>query len=131
MLAVGGQLWGDVDDRLLRISSGLAGGLGCGRQELCGALSGGALIIGALYGRTSPDQDDGKCNRRVSDYRERFLQQFGTTCCQELGDNGYGSEGQWPCSVLVEGATRLLGQVLTGGTQPVLQKENESRDPRD
>jgi C_GCAxxG_C_C family probable redox protein len=105
-----------VDDQLLRVSSGLAGGLGCGHHELCGALSGGALIIGALYGRTSPDEDDTECNRRVSDYRERFLRQFGTTCCQELRDSGYGSEGQWPCAVLVEGATRILGQVLTEGT---------------
>ena len=131
MLAVGGQLWGEVDDRLLRISSGLAGGLGCGHQELCGALSGGTLILGALYGRTSPDEDDTECNRRVSDYREQFLRQFGTTCCQELRDSGYGSEGQWPCSVLVEGATRILWQVLAGGIQPVNSKEGESRGLQD
>ena len=126
MLAVGEQLWGEVDQRLLRVSSGLAGGLGCGHQELCGALSGGTLIIGALYGRTSLDEDDAECNRRVSDYRDRFLQRFGTTCCQELRDSGYGSEGQWPCSALVEDATRILYQVLSGGTQPVPAKEERT-----
>lgn len=121
MLAVGEQLWGQVDDRLLRVSSGLAGGLGCGYQELCGALSGGALMISALYGRTSPDEDDSECNRRVTEYRDRFLQQFGTTCCQELRDRGYGSEGQWPCSQLVEGATGTLWQVLVKGASSALQ----------
>lgn len=130
MLAVGEQLWGEVDDRLRRISSGLAGGLGCGQQELCGALSGGALIIGALYGRTSADEDDAECNQRVTDYRDRFLQLFGTTCCQELRDSGYGSDGRWPCSVLVEGATRILCQVLVGDTQPALSKEEQGRDLR-
>lgn len=121
MLAVGEQLWGKVDERLLRISSGLAGGLGCGYQELCGALSGGVLMIGALYGRASLDEDDSECNRRVTEYRERFLRQFGTTCCQELRDRGYGSEGQWPCSELVERAAGALWQVLSEGAPSALQ----------
>jgi C_GCAxxG_C_C family probable redox protein len=131
VLAVGEQLWGEMDPQLLRASSGLAGGLGCSHQELCGALSGGSLIIGVLYGRTSPQEDDTESNRLVSDYRDRFLQEFGTTCCQELRDSGYGSEGRWPCSVLVEGTTRLLWQVLAGGTKSVPSKEESSRGSRD
>lgn len=131
MLAVGGQLWGEVDKQLLRASSGLAGGLGCSYQESCGALSGGTLIIGALYGRTAFTEDDAECNHLVCDYRDRFLQQFGTTCCQELRDSGYGSEGRWPCSVLVESATHILYQVLAGGTQPVLSTEEDAHDCRD
>ena len=113
MLAVGEHLWGEVDDNTRRMTSGLAGGLGCSYQELCGALSGGALIIGALYGRTSADQDDTECNRLVSAYRDRFLDYFGTTRCFDLRESGYGSDGQWPCSLLVERATRILWQVLS------------------
>lgn len=112
ILAVGEELWGEVDDRTRRMATGLAGGFGCSHQEICGALSGGTLIIGALYGRTSADQDDSECNRRTCAYRERFLHQFGTTRCQDIRDSGYGSEGQWPCSTLVEQATRILWQVL-------------------
>ena len=112
MLAVGEQLWGGVDDRTLRMTTSLAGGLGCSFQEQCGALSGGSLLIGALYGRISPEEDDSECNRRVCEFRERFLQQFGATRCQDVRDSGYGSEGQWPCSALVEQTTRILWQVL-------------------
>lgn len=112
MLAVGEHLWGEVDKRTLRMSTGLAGGLGCSYQELCGALSGGTLILGALYGRTAPDQDDSHCNEQISRYREAFLQRFGTTRCFDLRASGYGSDGQWPCSLLVERATRILWQVL-------------------
>ena len=43
MLAVGEHLWGEVDGRIRRMTSGLAGGVGCSYEELCGALSGGAL----------------------------------------------------------------------------------------
>lgn len=113
MLAVGEHLWGDVDDHTRRMTSGLAGGVGCSYQELCGALSGGALIIGALHGRASADEDDTECNRRVSLYRDQFLERFGTTRCFDLRESGYGSEGRWPCSALVDQATRILWQVLS------------------
>lgn len=112
MLAVGEHLWGQVDDRTRRMTCGLGGGLGGTMQEMCGALSGGSLILGSLYGRTWPGEDDSECNERVSLYRERFRQQFGTTRCQDIRDSGYGSDGQWPCSVLVEQATRILWQIL-------------------
>ena len=112
MLAVGEHLWGQVDGQIRRMTSGLAGGVGCGMQEMCGALSGGTLIIGSLYGRTSVEEDDSECNERVCAYREQFLQHFGNTRCQDIRDSGYGSDGQWPCSTLVEQAALILWQVL-------------------
>ena len=112
MLAVGEHLWGQVDGQNRRMTSSLAGGAGCSFQEMCGALSGGTLIIGSLYGRTSADEDDSECNLRVCAYREQFLQHFGRTRCQDLRDSGYGSDGQWPCSALVEQAALILWQVL-------------------
>ena len=52
MLAVGEHWLGQVDDRVRRMVTGLGGGVGGTQQEMCGALSGGVLLIGALYGRT-------------------------------------------------------------------------------
>ena len=109
---MGEHLWGEVDDRTRRMTSGLAGGVGCSQEELCGALSGGVLLIGAQCGRTSPDVDDEACNQRVCRFRERFVQEFGTSRCFDIRESGYGSEGRWPCSVLVERATRILWDVM-------------------
>ena len=86
--------------------------MGGTHKELCGALSGGALIIGAIHGRVRSDKDDGHCRSLVARYRERFAQEFGPTCCQELRDSGYGSDGTTPCSVLVERAARILLETL-------------------
>lgn len=112
MLAVGEHLWGGVNDHILRMTTGLAGGIGCGYEELCGALSGGTLIIGSLYGRTSPETNDDECQRLVCLYRERFIAAFGTSRCAAIRESGYGSEGIWPCSVVVERASRILLETL-------------------
>ena len=112
MLAVGEHLWGQVDDRTRRMTTGLGGGIGSSLEELCGALSAGALMIGGLYGRTEPDQNDDECNRLVRIYRERFVQAFGTGRCLDIRESGYGSSGRWPCSTLVERAVRILLAVL-------------------
>jgi C_GCAxxG_C_C family probable redox protein len=114
LLAVGESLWGKVDDRICRMSTGLAGGLGCSHEELCGTLSAGVLIIGATYGRIRPDEDDGECNRRVNEYRLQFEQRLGAARCSDLRASGYGSDGKWPCSLLVERATSILCRVFAG-----------------
>lgn len=112
MLAVGEFLWGEVDGPIRRMTTALGGGVGGSQEELCGALSGGVLVIGGRYGRVDPDADDEECNRRVCIYRDRFLQAFGTTRCADIRAGGYGSDGIWPCSALVEQAARILLEIL-------------------
>jgi hypothetical protein len=90
----------------------VAGGLGGTHEELCGVLSAGALLIGALHGRTLPDQDDSLCYDLASRYRERFIQEWGTTRCCELRALGYGSDGTIPCAVLVKRAAGILLAIL-------------------
>jgi C_GCAxxG_C_C family probable redox protein len=114
VLAVGEHLWGHVDEGLLRASTALAGGLGCSHEEVCGALNGGMMLIGVLYGRTDPETDDTECNRLACAYRDRFVAEFGLSRCADLRASGYGSEGIWPCSELVERATRILLGTLEG-----------------
>lgn len=113
MLAVGEHLWGTVDDRTRRISTAFSGGLGSTHAELCGALSGGAMIIGALGGRASLTEDNTACKALVARYREAFLERFGMTICGDLRSHGYGGDGI-PCAVLVEQAVGVLLDVLAG-----------------
>lgn len=107
MLAVGEYPLGQMDDRILRMTTGLAGGVGCTNQEMCGALS-----SGAMHGRTHPNEDDNQCRKLVAEYRERFASELGATLCCTLRANGYGSGGTQSCSALVERATRILLGVM-------------------
>ena len=108
MLAVGEHLLGRVDDRLLKITCGFAGGIGSAHQDVCGALSSSIMLIGALYGRTRSNEDDQLCQKLAAEYRDRFNRSLGSVYCCQLRASGYGSEGGQPCSVLIERAARLL-----------------------
>ncbi len=111
MLAVGEHLWGTVDERLRRVTTAFSGGLGSTHTELCGALSGGAMIIGALRGRASLAEESAPCKALAARYRQAFLERFGMTICGDLRSHGYGGDGI-PCAVLVEQAVSVLLDVL-------------------
>lgn len=90
------------------MSTGFAAGVGSTHREMCGALSAGIMIIGALRGRTSPDVDDEACQQLAAAYRARFQEEFGLINCGELREEKFGSSGEEPCSVLVQRAAGAL-----------------------
>jgi C_GCAxxG_C_C family probable redox protein len=112
MLAVGEDRLRPFDACYVRMSTGFGGGVGESRQEICGALSGGIMLIGALYGRAQVGQDEGTCIELVNLYRTRFKEVLGETNCGVLRQSGFGSDGHTPCSVLVERAAGILLGVL-------------------
>jgi len=112
MLAVGEYLLGQVDESVLRMTTAMAGGVGCTNQEMCGALSCGALLIGAIHGRTRSNEDDRQCQKLVTEYRERFASELGATLCCTLRANGYATSGKPTCSALVERAANILLDVM-------------------
>jgi len=118
MLAVGGHVLGDLDHRIVRMTTGFAGGVGGSKQEMCGALSAGVMIIGALHGRNSLEEDDEPAQRLVTHYRERFAAELGTTRCDPLYERVHAPGGLGSCSVVVERAARiLLGLLAEQGSE--------------
>lgn len=115
MLAVGEHLLGQVDGCMCQLACAFGGGVGLSRQEMCGTLSGGVLLIGLLYGRTHSGQDDRLCQQLAAQYRENFIRELSATRCADLKALGYGSQGKWPCSVLVERAVHIFLRTLREG----------------
>ena len=112
MLAVGEHLWGEVDTRTMKMISLLAGGVSGTRQEFCGALSAATLILGALYGRTSPTEDETLARELASGLRHQFRKAFGATRCAEVRDAQFIAEGKGNCAPIVEGTVRMLLTML-------------------
>lgn len=88
------------------------GGVGGTHEEMCGVLSGGVMIAGALLGARDPSDDEEALKEAIVAYRDRFIAELGPTKCASLRDGLYGSEGQEPCSVLARRGTLILLDVL-------------------
>ncbi len=112
MLSVGELKLGPLDQQTVKMTTGFAGGVADSRQELCGAFSAGVMVIGALTGRSDPNQDDQKCFRLVEKYQNQFNQVIGSISCPQLRAEKYGSGGAEPCSVLIQRAANILLDVL-------------------
>ncbi len=108
LLAVGGNYLGDVSPQAVRMSTPFAAGVGGTRLELCGALSGGLMVIGGLAGREDAATNDDRCQALAAAYRAEFLRAFGWLKCQDLKANWIGTTGQGSCRVLVEKAAGVL-----------------------
>jgi C_GCAxxG_C_C family probable redox protein len=115
LLAVGGHYLGDEKVRqALPFSSSFAGGVGGSRAELCGALTGGLMVIGGLYGRVVGPIPDQQCQDLAAQFRADFLQEFGWLKCGELKEHWIGNAGQESCKLLVERAAGVLVNNLNG-----------------
>lgn len=85
------------EDEVFRSASGLSGGVGLSTMGACGALTGGAMAIGMLFGREREEFDDPKGKRKVA-YRlcnqlaERFVAEYGSVVCKEIQRNYLGRE---------------------------------------
>lgn len=112
LLAVASHYAPDLNPLAVRMSTPFAGGVGGSHMELCGGLGGGLLLIGALYGREDAGTNDDRCQALALQWRERFLQEFGDTCCGDLRENWVGQPGQPDCKALVARATGLLVDFL-------------------
>jgi len=108
LLVVGGRVMGDLKPQCARMATGLAGGVGDTQQEMCGALSGGVLVIGGMLGRESLDEDDWPALDLATIYRERFLGELGATQCARLREMVHSPGGLGSCARLVERAATIL-----------------------
>ncbi len=72
-------------DQALRIACGFGAGMGR-KEEVCGAVSGGIMVIGLKYGRG--DNDDRKTTEvayaKVRELMDRFSQIHGSYLCRRL-----------------------------------------------
>ncbi len=112
LLAVGEHVLGDLEPRSARMATGFAGGMGNTQQEMCGALSGGVLVIGGLLGRTRLSEDDRPALDLATRYRARFLEELGVTQCARLREMVHAPGGLGSCASLVERAATILLELL-------------------
>jgi C_GCAxxG_C_C family probable redox protein len=109
---VGEHVLGQLEPQSMRLATPFGGGVGGTHLEMCGALSGGVMVIGALHGRTDPSEDDQRAYDLAERYRAAFLAEFGHTQCEPIRDNFARPDGSHGCDQVVERAARVLLTLL-------------------
>jgi C_GCAxxG_C_C family probable redox protein len=66
-----------------RIATPFGGGIGR-TGAVCGALVGGTMAIGLVYGRKAPVQSRDRAYGLAEELRSRFEEEMGTVSCREL-----------------------------------------------
>jgi len=67
----------------VKIATGMGGGIGAAK-DLCGALNGGVVVLGALFGRNYPNEKADKIYSLSKAFHDKFKEAFSTTCCLEI-----------------------------------------------
>lgn len=76
--------WDGLSDDAIAMSTGFPWGLG-GVGCLCGAVAGGAMCLGYVFGRRTPgDPCAARCQQLTCEYAQKVQQELGATCCGTL-----------------------------------------------
>jgi C_GCAxxG_C_C family probable redox protein len=115
ILLQGMEQMGKTNPDLVRAMHGLAGGLGFS-GELCGALTGGASLLGLYAGKGSPEQEeDPRLDFMIQDlvkwFKAEYGEQFGGVRCEEIlaGNN---QNKTTRCPLMVSGVLQKVNELL-------------------
>jgi len=113
LLTVGERVWEDFDPNIARMGTGWAGGV-ANAAELCGAVAGAVMLIGAKHGRVTLDDEDTTCLRLVNKFRRRFEDELGSIQCYHFTKRRFNPENHRKCGAVVRKAMEILLELLEG-----------------
>ena len=115
LMIMGLELQGKTNPDLIRSVQGLAGGLGF-TGEICGALSGGATLLGLYAGKGAPQEpDDPRLLFMIEDLVKWFKEEYGSqysgiTCNQIIGESSRNQMTR--CPLLTAGVFQKVKEIL-------------------
>lgn len=113
MLWAGKQLFPQqISPEMQRLATPFAGGIGGTNEDICGALAGAIMVIGAGYGRQDGISEDSECLNIAAEFHKIFKEEFRYTCCSDIKENWRGKPGQENCNILVCKTCQLLLELL-------------------
>ncbi len=97
---------------ITKFASGFGGGIGGSHCEICGALTGGIIALGWMFGRKDPGDDKQKAYSSSAEFRNRFLKKFNSTNCQRILDMMEKQELKLDCKKLTAETAGILYEIL-------------------
>jgi C_GCAxxG_C_C family probable redox protein len=102
----------DIGKNIPKVAAAFGGGVGRTRQEICGALSGGLIALGYLFGRSEPGADWTDVSELAARLKRRFVQEYGTTNCGALLATFGPQEDMLRCKQLSGEVAGLLADII-------------------
>lgn len=102
-----------LDEVALKIATGFGVGLG-GSKCCCGSLTGAAMVLSVLKGRTSKEEGVEELFALTNLLHDRFRERYKATCCRVLTKNvEWGTPAHHKyCEQFVRGAAEILEEIL-------------------
>jgi C_GCAxxG_C_C family probable redox protein len=94
------------------VASGFCGGIGKSKKEACGALTGGVIALGQLFGRSSPGENFDRAWQLAAEFRDQFEKEFKATDCNAILEDLGEQENMMKCKKLTGRAAGLLFQLI-------------------
>lgn len=115
LMLMGLEMQGKENPDLIRATHGLAGGLGF-TGELCGALSGGAALLGLYAGKgTAPDEEDPRLDFMITDlvnwFKQEYIPRYGSIRCEDIL-NGDAKNKATRCPLIVAATFQRVKELL-------------------
>lgn len=107
-----GLLAKDGDNYTPKVATGFGGGIGGSHLDICGALTGGIIALGWLFGRANPGEDKTRIFGLASEFRKRFGEKFGSCSCPALLEKFGKQENGMKCKKMTAQAAGMLWELL-------------------
>lgn len=106
------ELFSMSDNSSCKFASGFCGGIGKCHQDVCGALAGGVIALGSIYGRETGGDDINKLVFLSAELRQEFLNEFKSTVCKNVIENIKNREEYENCQDVTAKTTVLLSNLI-------------------
>ncbi|HUH65706.1 MAG TPA: C-GCAxxG-C-C family protein [Syntrophales bacterium] len=100
------------EDYPIKVATGFCGGIGRTHEDMCGALAGGVLAVGYLYGRTEKGKDFSQVIAITFEFRRQFIEAFGSTNCAAILESFGEQEKYIKCKQMTGKAAGMLYDIL-------------------
>ena len=104
----------NFDPQSIKAASAFQGGIGKSKQDVCGALTGGLVALGILYGRCDASKSNEALAAMAARFRTAFIEELGSTNCAQLIKNKVDPTSDYTCIQLTRDAAGLLADILKG-----------------
>ena len=102
----------DTGKGIPKVATAFGGGVGRTKHEICGALTGGIIALGFLFGRSEPGADWTDVSELAARLKRRFVQEYGTTNCGALLATFGPQENMMRCKQLSGEVAGLLANII-------------------